>query len=73
VQKPGGLGASSGGERKFVEVLAKAAVGVGVAALFTEVHQDPDSAPSDGPCMLKLDSLESFLHKIMQYDALAKN
>ena len=73
VQKPGGLGASSGGERRFVEVLAKAAVSVGVAALFAEVHQDPDNAPSDGPCMLKLDSLEPLLVKLKQYDSIAKD
>jgi 2-dehydro-3-deoxyphosphooctonate aldolase (KDO 8-P synthase) len=72
VQKPGGLGQSSGGERKFVEVLAKAAVAVGVAGVFMEVHQDPDNAPSDGPCMLKLESLERILQKLQQLDKIAK-
>jgi len=72
VQKPGGLGDSSGGDRKFVEVLAKAAVAVGVAGVFMEVHQDPDNAPSDGPCMLKLESLEKLLLKLQQLDRIAK-
>jgi 2-dehydro-3-deoxyphosphooctonate aldolase (KDO 8-P synthase) len=72
VQKPGGLGDSSGGDRKFVEVLAKAAVAVGVAGVFMEVHQDPDNAPSDGPCMIKLESLEKLLFKLQQLDRIAK-
>lgn len=72
VQKPGGLGDSSGGEREFVEVLAKAAVSVGVAGVFMEVHQDPDNAPSDGPCMVKLESLEKILLKLQQFDKIAK-
>ena len=72
VQKPGGLGDSSGGDRKFVEVLAKAAVAVGVAGVFMEVHQDPDNAPSDGPCMLKLESIEKLLLKLQQLDRIAK-
>jgi len=72
VQKPGGIGNSSGGERKYVELLARAAIAVGVAGIFTEVHQDPDNAPSDGPCMIKLDDLESILTKLKQYDAITK-
>jgi 2-dehydro-3-deoxyphosphooctonate aldolase (KDO 8-P synthase) len=72
VQQPGGLGGASGGERKYVSVLARAAVAVGVAGLFIEVHQDPDSAPSDGPCMLRLDALENTLATLKQYDAIAK-
>jgi len=72
VQKPGGLGDSSGGDRKFVEVLAKAAVAVGVAGVFMEGHQDPDNAPSDGPCMIKLESLEKLLFKLQQLDRIAK-
>lgn len=73
VQQPGGLGSASGGQREFVETLACAAVAVGVAALFTEVHQDPDNAPSDGPCMLRLDNLEKLLTKLQKLDAIAKN
>lgn len=72
VQEPGGLGGSSGGDRRFVSILATAAVSVGIASLFVEVHEDPDNAPSDGPNMLKLDSLESFLTRIMAFDRLAK-
>ena len=72
VQQPGGLGGASGGQREFVETLACAATAVGVAALFTEVHQDPDNAPSDGPCMLRLDSLEKILTKLQKLDHIAK-
>jgi 2-dehydro-3-deoxyphosphooctonate aldolase (KDO 8-P synthase) len=72
VQQPSSGGNNSGGERKYVEVLAKAAVSVGVAGVFMEVHQDPDNAPSDGPCMVELDQLESILVKLKQYDELAK-
>lgn len=72
VQQPGGLGGASGGQREFVETLASAAVAVGVAALFTETHQDPDNAPSDGPCMLRLDSMEKTLTKLKKLDAIAK-
>ena len=61
VQQPGGQGASSGGDRKFVPVLAKAAVAIGCAALFIETHHDPDNAPSDGPNMLDINHLESLL------------
>ena len=73
VQQPGGLGGASGGQREFVEVLAKASVAVGVAGLFMEVHQDPDNAPSDGPCMVKLNNLESILIKLKKLDEIAKN
>lgn len=73
VQQPGGLGGASGGQREFVETLATAAVAVGVAAVFMEVHQDPDNAPSDGPCMLRLDSLEKLLIKLKRLDEIAKS
>ena len=73
VQQPGGLGGASGGQREFVETLASAAVAVGVAAVFMEVHQDPDNAPSDGPCMLRLDSLEKLLTKLKKFDEIAKS
>lgn len=73
VQQPGGLGGASGGQREFVETLASAAVAVGVAGLFIETHQDPDNAPSDGPCMLRLDSLELLLAKLKKFDEIAKN
>lgn len=72
VQQPSGQGSSSGGERRFVEVLARSAISVGVAGLFMEVHQDPDNAPSDGPCMLKLDNLEHVLGQLKKYDAITK-
>jgi len=73
VQQPGGLGGASGGQREFVETLACAATAVGVAGLFMETHQDPDNAPSDGPCMLRLDSLERILTKLKKLDEIAKN
>src|SRR6202041_3275702 len=72
VQQPGGKGASSGGEREFVPVLARAAVAVGVAGVFIETHQDPDRAPSDGPNMLPLNEMELLLERLMEFDALAK-
>jgi len=72
VQQPGGQGTSSGGEREFVPVLAKAAVAVGVAGVFIETHQDPDKAPSDGPNMLPLNELEPLLRKLVEFDRLAK-
>jgi 2-dehydro-3-deoxyphosphooctonate aldolase (KDO 8-P synthase) len=72
VQQPGGQGTSSGGEREFVPVLARAAVSVGVAGLFIETHQDPDTAPSDGPNMLPLKEMEGLLRRLMQFDQLAK-
>ncbi|GDX35572.1 2-dehydro-3-deoxyphosphooctonate aldolase [Alphaproteobacteria bacterium] len=73
VQQPGGLGGASGGQREFVDTLASAAVAVGIAGLFMEVHQDPDNAPSDGPCMLRLDSLEKLLTKLKKFDKIVKN
>ena len=72
VQAPGGQGTASGGERRFVPVLARAAVAVGVAGLFIETHQDPDRAPSDGPNMLPLLSLEPLLEELIEIDRLAK-
>jgi 2-dehydro-3-deoxyphosphooctonate aldolase (KDO 8-P synthase) len=72
VQQPGGQGTSSGGERAFVPVLARAATAVGVAGVFIETHQDPDHAPSDGPNMIPLKDLAPLLERLMQFDALAK-
>lgn len=72
VQQPGGQGGSSGGDRRFVETLARAAVAVGVAGLFIEVHQDPDNAPSDGPNMVRLDKIEALLERLMALDAVSK-
>jgi 2-dehydro-3-deoxyphosphooctonate aldolase (KDO 8-P synthase) len=72
VQQPGGQGTASGGERRFVPVLARAAVAVGVAAVFIETHQDPGRAPSDGPNMLPLSSLEALLRELLDLDKLAK-
>jgi 2-dehydro-3-deoxyphosphooctonate aldolase (KDO 8-P synthase) len=73
VQQPGGQGASSGGQREFVPVLARAAVAVGVAGVFIETHQDPDRAPSDGPNMVPLKELEGLLRRLMAFDRLAKD
>jgi 2-dehydro-3-deoxyphosphooctonate aldolase (KDO 8-P synthase) len=72
VQQPGGQGGSSGGERRFVETLARAAVAVGVAGVFIETHQDPDKAPSDGPNMVPLKEFEALLAQLKAFDALAK-
>ncbi|TPQ30537.1 3-deoxy-8-phosphooctulonate synthase [Bradyrhizobium guangdongense] len=72
VQQPGGKGASSGGEREFVPVLARAAVAVGVAGVFIETHPDPDSAPSDGPNMVPLREFEGLLRRLMAFDTVAK-
>jgi 2-dehydro-3-deoxyphosphooctonate aldolase (KDO 8-P synthase) len=72
VQQPGGQGASSGGEREFVPVLARAAVAVGVAGVFIETHQDPDRAPSDGPNMIPIKQLEALLQSLIQFDRLVK-
>ncbi|MBW8285624.1 MAG: 3-deoxy-8-phosphooctulonate synthase [Rhizobium sp.] len=72
VQQPGGQGGSSGGQREFVETLARAAVAVGVAGLFIETHQDPDNAPSDGPNMIDLKDLPRLLEKLLAFDAVAK-
>jgi len=73
VQQPGGLGEKSGGQREFVEYLARAASAVGVAAIFMETHQDPDNAPSDGPNMVPLNKLELLLNQIIEIDKLVKN
>ena len=72
VQQPGGKGVSSGGEREFIYDLSKAAIAVGIAGLFLEVHNDPDNAPSDGPNMLRLSDLENFLNNIKKIDDLVK-
>jgi len=73
VQQPGGQGTSSGGEREFVPVLARAAVAVGVAGVFIETHQDPDKAPSDGPNMVPLKDMEALLRRLIDFDRLAKH
>ena len=72
VQQPGGQGTSSGGQREFVPVLARAAVAVGVDAVFMETHPDPDHAPSDGPNMVPLSQFESLVSELLDYDALSK-
>jgi len=72
VQQPGGQGASSGGDRRFVPVLARAAAAIGVAGIFIETHQDPDNAPSDGPNMVPLDQMEALLQTLMAFDRVAK-
>ena len=72
VQQPGGQGTSSGGDRRYVPVLARAAVAVGVAGLFIETHQDPDNAPSDGPNMVPLKQFEGLMRDLMELDAVAK-
>ena len=73
VQQPGGQGTTSGGQRQYVPVLARAAAAVGVAAVFIETHQNPDKAPSDGPNMVPLDQLEELMRQIMAIDKLAKS
>jgi 2-dehydro-3-deoxyphosphooctonate aldolase (KDO 8-P synthase) len=72
VQQPGGQGSSTGGERRFVPVLARAAVAVGVAGVFIETHQDPDNAPSDGPNMMPLEEMPRLLEQLLSFDRLAK-
>jgi 2-dehydro-3-deoxyphosphooctonate aldolase (KDO 8-P synthase) len=72
VQQPGGQGGTSGGQREFVPVLARAAISIGVAAVFMETHQDPDKAPSDGPNMVYLKDLPGILEALVQFDRLAK-
>ncbi len=72
VAQPGGLGGSSGGQREFAPVLARAAVAVGVAGLFIETHQDPDNAPSDGPNMIRLDDMPAVLEKLKALDLVSK-
>ncbi len=73
VQQPGGMGEKSGGQREFVEYLARAAVAVGVAGVFIETHQDPDNAPSDGPNMVPLNKLENLINQLLEIDNLIKN
>jgi 2-dehydro-3-deoxyphosphooctonate aldolase (KDO 8-P synthase) len=73
VQQPGGQGTSSGGQREFVPVLARAAVAIGVAGVFIETHQDPDKAPSDGPNMIALKDLEGLLRTLQAFDRIAKS
>ena len=73
VQQPGGQGASSGGQREFAPVLARAALAVGVAAVFIETHQDPDKAPSDGPNMIPLREMEALVTRLAHFDRLAKS
>ncbi len=72
VQQPGGQGGSSGGERRFVETLARAAVAVGVAGVFIETHQDPDNAPSDGPNMVRLSDMPRLIETLLAFDRIAK-
>ena len=72
VQQPGGQGGSTGGDRRFVETLARAAVAVGIAGLFVETHEDPDNAPSDGPNMVYLKDMPRLLEKLLAFDAIAK-
>ena len=72
VQQPGGQGTSTGGDRRFVPVLARAAVAVGVAGIFIETHQDPDSAPSDGPNMVPIKELPALIEELMAIDRIAK-
>lgn len=72
VQQPGGQGGTSGGQREFVPVLARAAVSIGVAAVFMETHPDPDNAPSDGPNMVPLDQFEDMVSRLLEYDQLTK-
>jgi 2-dehydro-3-deoxyphosphooctonate aldolase (KDO 8-P synthase) len=72
VQQPGGQGTASGGDRRFVPVLGRAAVAIGVAGVFIETHQDPDKAPSDGPNMVPLKQFEGLVADLMAIDAVAK-
>ena len=72
VQQPGGLGLTSGGQREFVPILSRAAVAIGVAGLFVEVHENPDMAPSDGPNMIKLSELKDLLLKLIEIDRIIK-
>lgn len=72
VQQPGGMGGSSGGQREFAPVMARAAVSLGIAAVFIETHEDPDNAPSDGPNMIPLDQMDALIKSLMGFDRLAK-
>jgi 2-dehydro-3-deoxyphosphooctonate aldolase (KDO 8-P synthase) len=73
VQQPAGLGGSTGGQREFAPLMARAAVAIGTAAVFIETHQDPDNAPSDGPNMVYLDQMPNLIDTLMRFDALAKS
>ena len=73
VQQPGGMGDKSGGQREFVQYLSRAAIAVGVAAIFIETHPDPDNAPSDGPNMVPLGEMSSLLKQLLEIDKLVKN
>jgi 2-dehydro-3-deoxyphosphooctonate aldolase (KDO 8-P synthase) len=72
VQQPGGMGGSTGGQREFAPVMARAAVSLGIAAVFIETHEDPDNAPSDGPNMIPLDQMDAVVKSLMAFDQLAK-
>ena len=72
VQQPGGQGSTSGGDRMYAPILARAAVAVGVAGIFMETHQDPDSAPSDGPNMIYLNELAGIIKNLLEFDAISK-
>jgi 2-dehydro-3-deoxyphosphooctonate aldolase (KDO 8-P synthase) len=72
IQQPGGQGASSGGQREFVPVVSRAAISAGIAGIFMETHEDPDNAPSDGPCMVKLNELENQLKVLLEIDNVVK-
>jgi 2-dehydro-3-deoxyphosphooctonate aldolase (KDO 8-P synthase) len=72
VQQPGGRGGSTGGQREFAPVMARAAVSLGIAAVFIETHEDPDNSPSDGPNMIPLDQMGQLIDALMRFDALAK-
>ena len=73
VQQPGGMGEKSGGQREFVPYLAKAAIAVGVGAVFMETHEDPDNAPSDGPNMVPLNEIKNLLKQLVSIDTVIKN
>ena len=73
VQQPGGQGTASGGQREFAPVMARAAVSLGIAAVFIETHPDPDRAPSDGPTMVPLDRMPALIADLMAFDNLAKS
>ena len=73
VQQPGGMGEKSGGQREFVPYLSRAAIAVGVGAVFMETHEDPDNAPSDGPNMVPLNEIKSLLKTLVSIDTLIKN
>jgi 2-dehydro-3-deoxyphosphooctonate aldolase (KDO 8-P synthase) len=72
VQQPGGQGGSSGGQREFAPAMARAAVSMGIASVFIETHQDPDTAPSDGPNMIPLDQMDALIASLMKFDHLGK-